>query len=608
MTELDIYQKQAVYSEHPNTVVTACPGAGKTTVICERVKRTLDIRGIVYSKSDIVLITYTNAAANEFRERLPGMAVECLAFCGTIHGFAKWFLDHYCLDPDGKQSSLSVMDEAETLEQLQRIADSMRLKITKTDLKSIARSTAEPTVGVTTDPKELLYRAHLKEQWNTSRFSFAGLLYIAKRELKRLGGRKFDLIVDEYQDASASTHELLEELPTMSRFYVGDANQSVFGFIGGSPTRLMELAARANEDRTWLHITLQNTYRCAHEIADAANKIVDRLPSRTVMASRQTEPGQVDLNEYNTSIEEQMAVAKAVMEVIHVEDEVNCAVLCRTNAQCEDMRAMLRNLGVLVKERVRGEQLPGLRQALVILDYLAKPGSEHAIEAVNRLIMPPSMFAELKQKALRECRQMSAPVMRPMNQKYGEIGLIAAHIFNDELRIPEETLAAIDQAEHSLPQGATAGDLAMLLRSPDFETEAPESAEHGVEVTTVHGAKGLEWDAVWIVGANECYWKGSADEERRLFYVALTRARVYASVSWACMCARSVKGRVLDPVASEPVPAVRELLELLERRERSLPRTRLHRMPPELQTGAMNEIESRTDLDDQRSDLEDDRV
>lgn len=570
MTELDIYQKQAVYSEHENTVVTACPGAGKTTVICERVKRTLDIRGIVYSKSDIVLITYTNAAANEFRERLPGGKVDCLAFCGTIHGFAKWFLNDHCLDPDGNKVPMSVMDEAETLEQLQRIADGMRLKITKTDLKSIARATAEPSAGVTTEPKELLYRAHVKEQWNTARYSFAGLLCIAKRELKRLGGRKFDLIVDEYQDASASTHELLQALPTRSRFYVGDANQSIFGFIGGSPNRLMGLVENAVAfPGEWAHIQLQNTYRCAWEIAEAANKVVERLPSRTVMASRQTEPGHVDLNEYNTSSEEQMAVAKAVMELTHVEDEASCAVLCRTNAQCEDMRAMLRNIGVLVKERVRGEQLPGLRQALVILDYLDNPKSESRVEAVNRLVMPPSMFAEEKRKALKECREMSGPK--------GDFDFLATSVSN---QIPIETIRTILKAQRTMNGDGTPGDLAMLLRSPDFEAEAPESAEHGVEVTTVHGAKGLEWDAVWIVGANECYWKGSADEERRLFYVALTRARLFASVSWACMCARSVKGRVLDPVASDPIPAVRELAEF-RRRERSLPRTRVHRIEGE---------------------------
>lgn len=573
MTELDIYQKQAVYSEHQNTVVTACPGAGKTTVICERVKRTLDIRGIVYSKSDIVLITYTNAAANEFRERLPGGKVDCLAFCGTIHGFAKWFLDHYCLDPDGNKVTMSVMDETETLEQLQRIADGMRLKITKTDLKSIARATAEPSAGVTTEPKELLYRAHLKEQWNTARFSFAGLLYFTRRELKRLGGGKFDLIVDEYQDASASTHELLQELPTRSRFYVMDVNQSIFGFIGGKPQFGMELMENAVAfPSEWIHITLHNTYRCAWEIAEAANKIVDRLPSRTVMASRQPEPGQVDLNEYNTSIEEQMAVATSMLELTYEEDEASCAVLCRTNAQCEDMRAMLRNIGVLVKERVRVQQLPGLRQALVILDYLDNQKSESRVEAVNRLVMPPSMFAEEKRKALKECRQMAGPTLPSAR---GTFELIASYIADEEKRIPERTLDVIEKASRSLqPRGWSAGDLAMLLRSPDFEAEAPESAEHGVEVTTVHGAKGLEWDAVWIVGANECYWKGSADEERRLFYVALTRARVFASVSWACMCARSVKGRVLDPVASEPIPAVRELLE---RRERSLPRTILRK-------------------------------
>lgn len=293
------------------------------------------------------------------------------------------------------------------------------------------------------------------------------------------------------------------------------------------------------------------------------------MPSRTVMASRQTEPGQVDLNEYNTSIEEQMAVAKAVMELTHVEDEASCAVLCRTNAQCEDMRAMLRNIGVLVKERVRGEQLPGLRQALVILDYLDNPKSESRVEAVNRLLMAPGQFAEAKREALRQCKHMDGPK--------GDFDFLATSVSD---QIPFETIRTILKAQRTMNGDGTPGDLAMLLRSPDFEAEAPESAEHGVEVTTVHGAKGLEWDAVWIVGANECYWKGSADEERRLFYVALTRARLFASVSWACMCARSVKGRVLDPVASDPIPAVRELAEF-RRRERSLPRTRVHRIEGE---------------------------
>ena len=570
MNNLDIYQRQAVLSTHRNTVVTACPGAGKTTVICGRVEHMTQMDGV----TPIVLITYTNAAANEFRKRLPNRSQRLLKFSGTIHGFAKWWLEEYCRDPEWNKTTLTVMDEEESMELLESLVEHYGLakKFTKTALKEILRRTDDPPVGLCHDPEDNLYRSFLKRQWDTAQYSFAGLLATARREMAKRSYEAFDLVVDEYQDASKSTHELLEGLKTSSRFYVMDVNQSIFGFIGGKPEYGMELMGRAKSDpENWTHVQLENTYRCAAEIAEAANKVVERMTSRTVMASRSLMEGTVDLLGFRTSAEEQIKVANDILQFRGLEEvEGGMAVLCRTNAQCEEMRGMLRSMGIPVTERRRRDQLPGLRSALVVLDYLAKPWNESAIDAVNKLTLSPKDYAAKRQYALKECKEMEGPIwahMAPSNR----FRTLAAQIKDPALQVPEETVQVIERLDKEMNDGKNEiSDLSMLLRSPDFEAEV-ESIPGQVTVTTIHSAKGLEWDSVWIIGCNTCYWKGSPDEERRLFYVALTRARSYVCASWADLCSRSVKGRILDPVESEPIPAVREHLE------RPLPRTRLRK-------------------------------
>lgn len=570
MKDLDIYQKQAVLSTHRNTVVTACPGAGKTTVIINRILHLM----LMDAVTGIILITYTNNAANEFRKRLPAHALARLSFCGTIHGFAKWWIEEYCLDPDGNKTALTVMDEEESMDLLEALVEHYGLakKFTKTALKEILRRTDDPPVGLCHDPEDNLYRSFLKRQWDTARYSFAGLLATARREMAKRSYEAFDLVVDEYQDASKSTHELLEGLKTSSRFYVGDANQSIFGFIGGSPERLLELAARAKSDpENWTHVQLENTYRCAAEVAHHANLVVDRMTSRTVMASRNPKDGCVDLLGFRTSAEEQIKVANDILQFRGLEDcEGGMAVLCRTNAQCDEMRGTLRSMGIPVTERRRRDQLPGLRSALVVLDYLAKPYSEGAIDAVNKITLAPKDYTAKRQHALKECKEMEGPIwvhMAPSNR----FRTLVAQIKDPALQVPEETVQLIERLDKEMNDGKNEiSDLAMLLRSPDFEAEV-DSIPGQVTVTTIHSAKGLEWDSVWIIGCNTCYWKGSPDEERRLFYVAMTRARSYVCASWADLCSRSVKGRILDPVESDPIPAVREHLE------RTLPRTRLRK-------------------------------
>lgn len=594
--ELDIYQEQAVLSTAPNTVVTACAGAGKTKVIIERTKLLADSN----PHPSIVLITYTNGAAEEFRARLPKETQAMLIYSGTIHGYCRGLMQ------DELGVRIIVMDEEETMAELELLRASLSIKATGKDLERIARRTDRPADGFLT-PLDLLYRTWFNDQFHKmQRFSFSGLIGWARQLVEKADMFNINLIVDEYQDVGKDTHDLLQNMNVKTRFVCGDVNQAIYSFIGGSPEHLLALKANCTMSGAngWRHFELHNTYRCTQPVVDTANAVIHSLPTRLVMETKSEGFGTATAyRRHSTTVVE---LAELAGELTGYEPEqVSCvAVICRTNALCEEARNVLKSSGVPVKAKIQKSQLQGLNTALLFLEYAAHPENEHLTKRVMSLVKSPAQFDDLTRASLKIGKSM------PGLLKYGiadgaeavdwAYGHASGSIVDPMKAVPKTTFSAITRALNEMAPHSTVEDLIFKIRSPDFEP-AEISSEYGVTVTTAHGAKGKEWDYVYIVGANECYWRGAADEERRLFYVAVTRAKLFVNISWSQLCSRWQKGRTLEPAESEPIPAVAEAMGKVRP-----PMPQRGNMPAELESESTNKREmlgdfNRLDPEDEES-------
>jgi DNA helicase-2/ATP-dependent DNA helicase PcrA len=286
---------------------------------------------------------------------------------------------------------------------------------------------------------------------------------------------------------------------------VGDPNQTIYTFAGASADHLLKFDSEFPNATT---VTLDRNYRSTPEIVQLANSIVPDSPLE-LMSMEESGPAPV-LVHAATDADEARAVSRRVREQIEggVRPE-NIAILYRINSQSLVIEAALSAAGVPF--RVRGSRFfeeQTVRETMLIVRGTAASDPTHgARDAVGMILREHFGWA-------------SKPPSNPTER----------HSWN--------LLAAISDIADSLPATATVVELwEELRRRSELDVEP---ALNAVTLSTVHAAKGLEWESVFIVGLSEGLFPLSfatddvaIAEERRLVYVAVTRAKRLLHASWA---------------------------------------------------------------------------
>ena len=345
-------------------------------------------------------------------------------------------------------------------------------------------------------------------------------------------------VVDEYQDVSPAQQQLLDLWLGGRRdvCVVGDASQTIYTFAGATPEYLLGFERRY-EDATL--VRLERTYRSTPEVVDAANRLMrgragalqlhavaslasptDAAPSTGGASSTDAAPPTPStagtspeplVLEFADELAEARGVATRIRDRIDagVRPE-SVAVLMRVNSQSAILERALDEVGV--GSRVRGSarffDRPEVREAV------------HALRAAALTIAGEPLFKSVSD-VLRSMGWTSQPPEGP-----------------GAVRARWESLNALARLVDDAPAGTTFREFADELRArAEAQHEPTVSA---VTLATLHSAKGLEWDEVHIVGLTEgmlpiAYAKGfdAIDEERRLLYVGITRARRRLTLSWA---------------------------------------------------------------------------
>ncbi|MGH1562126.1 ATP-dependent DNA helicase UvrD2 [Mumia sp. DW29H23] len=371
------------------------------------------------------------------------------------------------------------------------------------------------------------------------------------------------LVVDEYQDVNPLQAALLEQWlgGRHDICVVGDPLQTIYSFAGASPKHLNDFAKQHPGTQ---RIELVRNYRSTPQVVAAANAVFARSRREGVVlrAQRDAGPG-VTYTSYSDEVAEAEAVAAQILQLRAGGTPLReVAILFRTNAQSEAYEEALaaRNLPYVVRGVERFFDRPEVRQAVTLLRGQARGGDvgEDGLVADVRAVLATMGYTE------------TAPT--------------SAGAQRDRW----ESLHAVVSMATDLQATQPDADLTALVDDLDRRAKhAHAPIAEGVTLTTLHAAKGLEWDVVFLVGMQEgtvpiAYAtddKG-VEEERRLFYVGVTRARDRLEVSWSL--ARNPGGRgnrrpsrFLDGLRpADDEPAVGAGRGRRTRKERSIARCR----------------------------------
>jgi len=340
-------------------------------------------------------------------------------------------------------------------------------------------------------------------------------------------------VVDEYQDVTPLQQRVLsawlggrDDLTV-----VGDPNQTIYSFTGASPRFLLDFSRRFPDATV---VRLERDYRSTPQVVSLANQVIGaargRVAGSKLKLSGQRDPGPApSFHEHPDETAEATAVAASIARLIEsgtAPSEI--AVLYRVNAQSEVYEEALTEAGIAYQ--VRGGEgffnRQEIRQALLALQRAAERGSEHGLagplpDVVRAILEPLGLTVE-------------PPVGTRARDRWEALAALA-ELVDDELA--------------QRPQLELPGLLAELRMRAD--ARHPPVVQ-GVTLASLHTAKGLEWDAVFLVGLadgtlpiSHALAHGAesepVEEERRLLYVGITRARVHLALSWAL--SRSPGGR-----------------------------------------------------------------
>lgn len=532
-------QRAVVESTSQNILVVAGPGSGKTATTVARIQ---SLTEMAVDYRSIVALTFTNAAAKELTERLQYIprgsmtpVTPPFGYIGTLHGFALRCLKRYG-ETLGFGERLALIGEEAAESLLEAKAKTLSCK---TPLKTILKRKSA-MVDVSKRDKgrlsleDMVVASYYAELRDAGMVDFDTILMVFRQLLAAglMPEIYSHLFVDEVQDSGVVDWEIYDALPIANKFYVGDEDQSIYGFRGGRP----DLMHRAKAD-VYL---LQSNYRSREEVCHAAQRLIektaaDRYPKVTI--STRGAGGDVMMwSDAENSGQEVADVAEAVeKEVAHgmLLDEI--AVLARTNAICGEMREHLKACGFQVSEKVKDQNPFDWRLAKSLVELAANPANDtlayfYLVEREGR-----GMADAAKRKAQSEMRTLSTTI-------FGGGSFIASLVKSvgrmlAEQKISAETRMRVATIIRTLPSDA---DLLELVLAMTQNEGAPEGATPGVTVTTIHQAKGREWDVVFVAGSEEevmIYGQQPAaevvDEARRLMYVAVTRARERVYLTYA---------------------------------------------------------------------------
>lgn len=540
LENLDPEQREAAESLVGPTCILAGAGTGKTRTVTHRIA--YGISKGYYSANRVLALTYTNRAAGELRSRLRQLGIGAVSV-KTFHAAALSQLEFFWPQFAGVPAPSVLESKARLISQ---VADAAKIRLDAGALRDLAGeiewrkysmlsmddyaqvAKTRPKVGGLSPVKNLELQqayedAKVKAQrvdWEDVLVLTLGMLRAEPRALAHVQQQYRFFTVDEYQDISPLQHALLDTwLGNHSDLcVVGDPNQTIYSFTGATSEFLQNFGSRYPDANV---IQLTRNYRSTQQIVSFAN----RLTTESTIVEPLRSEGEIGLAprmlSFATVSDECAALASAIRTKLDQGVKPSdIAVLYRVNGQSEAIEHALTQAGI--DYQVRGGER-----------FFNRPEIQTAIRAVRAEAVSPSE-KPLYQVVSDICRSLGWQTQQPTEK--------------GSAREKWESLNSFLAITDELAEGSTVSDFAKELDERQRSQHEPVKA--AVTLSTMHAAKGLEWDLVFVVGLTEGYLPityantdSEIREEQRLLYVALTRARVELTLSWARRDANSTRDR-----------------------------------------------------------------
>lgn len=535
---LDAQQRQAATAVHGPVRVLAGAGTGKTRALTHRVAYGVATGAFV--ADGVLAVTFTTRAAAELRGRLARLGVPAVS-TRTFHSAAlsqlRYFWPRLYARPfpqvqDAPEQLLGTLAEAEQITSNVRdlsteIAWAKVSNIGPADYLERAAHEGRRVVGATPAQLARLYTRYTDALARVGRIDLEDVLLAAVGVLetqpaaaRAVRSRYRWFVVDEFQDVSGLQHRLLQCWlgDRDDVCVVGDPRQAIYAFAGARAQYLAEFPDRFPGTTT---VELTRNYRCAPEVLAVAAAVGPGEPAPRLCAVRPPAGTPVTLIEADTDADEAATVAAQVRRDVDAgTPERDVAVLARTHAELPRLVRALTDTGLRVAARgpTPFYERPEVRQLLALLASAARQrqGSDSVSQAVESLMVDAGW---------------SAP--RPASSR--------------ELPRWESWAAVLGAVQEWEQTAANPGEPSLSGLVDHLREQARIGAEPkgaGVTVATLHATKGQEWGSVVVVGAYDGgipsatavprLAEGPAlQEEQRLLYVGLTRARDRLRVTWA---------------------------------------------------------------------------
>lgn len=576
-------QEEAIKHADGPAMVLAGPGSGKTFVTVHRIRRLITSQGV--DPAHILVITFTKAAALEMQERFFRlMEKENIPVrFGTFHA-----VFYHILKQSAQYRNYTIITETEKRKLIRDIIHNHRrfVYLQEEDIEEIITAVSrykiktaeaeESKADMDNTPEiqkmkreDFLFLFEEYQSWLAEffKFDFDGLMTECLRLLQEDAACLSEwqaqfryILVDEFQDISPIQYEIIRLLaaPENNLFVVGDDDQSIYGFRGASPDSMRRFLTDFAQAK---QILLDVNFRCHGDIVRAAAGVIAENENRIPKEIFSVHENGTGLQMIRAESEDMLR--KAVLEILERERGrgmlAACAMICRTNLECGFWAQTLHEAGIpyTMKER------PGNRFShFVIQDicaYLALGQGDHTRRHFLRVMNRPVRYmkrdsmpeTKVNREALTGYYADTPLIQERVKKFYRDIDSLAGKRLHLQIHYirkvigyeaflrekygsekAKELIRVGEEFEAFSRKFSSVREMNAYMEHYAEVIKEPRRNAGGLQLMTMHASKGLEFQTVLVPECNEgkipsdkSKTPAEIEEERRMFYVAMTRAK-----------------------------------------------------------------------------------
>jgi DNA helicase-2/ATP-dependent DNA helicase PcrA len=589
LSQLNESQRRAVEAPEDHVLVSAGAGTGKTRVLTSRYEHLVTRCHI--APQELMAVTFTNKASQEMKHRLQGAFSVHQLWIGTFHSLSMRILRNHA-DYVGRSSSFAILDTGDQQSLIQKILKA--LNASKTITPRMAMGVISRWKHDLLLPDQVIkaplpvylaaYREYQSQLQLLNSFDFDDLLLYSLRLLQGhpslLDNYAFKhVLVDEYQDINHMQHMWLKLFTDRGAklFCVGDDDQSIYGWRGASIDKILQFSSEFPQAHI---VCLEDNYRSTPHILSAASHLISHNEDRhgKVLRTDKASGDKIQVRGLWDSGEEAAFVAQEILKLCDARESLSSmAILVRTGAQTREFeeRFTLQHIPYYLVGSTRFYDRMEIRDFLGYMRLIHNEADNLAFERIVNV--PRRGIGAATLQALYGIAQSTKISLEQAAQRFSQEG---DHVIHRSLRSFLEDIQRWRSLKEEIPlselgakvleesgymalwqsqgiQGeARLENLKELIKAMEGFASLAEFLDHvlllsdvngtsqseGVALMTLHAAKGLEFDTVFLPGWEENMFphirsieesgKKGVEEERRLAYVGITRARKRSFISF----------------------------------------------------------------------------